>query len=229
MKIPCYLSMTATEFTQCSEFPKYAAWMACHFSPYGTGLTNIPSHLPKGTLLILNDRTPVHGHEPKQIRQSLEDTVTALGCCAVLLDLQRADCGETDAIVKEILTLPFPVCVSEIYAKELDCPIFLPPTPLTLTPAEYLSPWKGRDIWLDITTECSVFTVAENGSHSSLCKSTGDFPFHDAQRYCHYRTELKNNTAHFYLHRTKEDLADLLNISADFGVTKAVGLWQELK
>ena len=229
MEIPLYLSMTAAEFNQCTEFPKFCAWMACHFSPYGTGLTNMPRHLPKESLLILNDRTPVHRHEPKQIRQSLEDTINAFGCCAVLLDFQRGDCAETADIIQDLLTLPCPVCVSDIYARNLDCPVFLPPIPLTLTPEEYFTPWNGREIWLDVTTECTVFTVTEEGSHNSLCKPIGDFPFQEAQRHFHYRTELQSNSVRIYLHRTKEDLSDLLDHCAAFGVTKGVGLWQELK
>ena len=229
MEIPLYLSMTAAEFAHCGVFPRHTAWIACHFSPYGTGLTNLPAHLPKGSLLILNDRTPVHRHDPIQIRQTLEHTVSNLDCCGVLLDMQQRSSPETLKIVRELLTLSCPVCVSDIYGKDLNCPVFLPPVPLTLTPEEYFAPWKGREIWLDAAVSSSVLTVNEKGCFHTPCCSGGDFPFFEERLLCHYRTEQCGNSAQFYLHRTKEDLIALLRKSAAYGVTTGVGLWQELK
>lgn len=228
MEIPLYLSMTAAEFAQCGTFPKHTAWMACHFSPYDTGLTNLPARLPKGAMLILNDRTPVHRHDPKQIRQVLADIVSTLGCRAVLLDMQHPNCPETHAIIQEVLTLPCPVCVSDIYAKELDCPVFLPPIPLTHTPEAYFSPWKGREIWLDVAADSVEVIVTPKGCHSRLYNPVGTFPFHEENLCCHYRAELQDDRARFYLHRTKADIFDLLDKSAAYGVTTGVGLWQEL-
>ena len=228
MEIPLYLSMTAAEFAQCRKLPAHTAWMACHFSPYSTGLTNIPAYLPKGSLLILNDRTPIHKHDPMQIRLILEEIVSSFDCCAVLLDLQRGNSSEAKEIIKQLLTLPCPVCISDVYAEELNCPVFLPPVPLTLSPEEYLKPWKGREIWLDAATECAVFTVNNKGCQPQSCKPTDIFPHRDKQLYCHYRTELQENAVQFYLYRTKEDITDLLAHCAAFGVTTGVGLWQEL-
>ncbi len=228
-EIPLYLSMTAAEFAHCSIFPKHTAWMACHFSPYGTGLTNIPNHLPKGSLLIVNDRTPVHRHDPMQIRQALQNTVATLDCCGVLLDMQQKGSPETLIIIKELLNLSCPVCVSDIYGKDLDCPVFLPPVPLTLAPEEYFAPWKGREIWLDAAIDCSVLTVNEKGCFHTPCRPNGDFPFFEERLHCHYRTEQHGSSAEFYLRRTKEDLMALLRRSTDYGVTKGVGLWQELR
>jgi len=229
MAIPLYLSMTAAEFAHCEAFPTHTAWMACHFSAYGTGLTNLPQHLPKGALLILNDRTPVHGHDPKQIRQALADTVAAFGCQGVLLDLQQENQPQTKAIITEILTLPCRVCVSDKYAKDLDCPVFLPPVPLTTSAEEHLTTWKGREIWLDVAAESAVFTVTGKGCHTYACPATGEYPFREDRLYCHYRIEPQKDAVRFYLRRTKEDLANLLAQSAAFGVTTGVGLWQELK
>ena len=229
MAIPLYLAKTAAEFATNAEQPEKLAWMACHFSPYGTGLTNLPPQLPDGSLLILNDRTPVHGHDAKRIRETLEEAVTQLSCCGLLLDFQRPDCPETEIIVKELLTLPCPVCVSDLYARELDCPIFLPPVPLTVPVEEYLSPWQGREIWLEAATGCVSFTVTENGCSVSPFQQKGDFPFRDERLHCHYRTELRDDSAIFHVSRSKADLVALLEESSSFGVAKAVGLWQELE
>ncbi len=228
MEIPLYLSMTAAEFAQCRKLPAHTAWMACHFSPYSTGLTNIPAYLPKGSLLILNDRTPIHKHDPIQIRQILEEIVSSFDCCAVLLDLQRGNSPEAKEIIKQLLTLPCPVCISDIYAKELNCPVFLPPVPLTLSPEEYLKPWKGREIWLDTALEGAVFTLNKHGCQIAQQSFDHELPFREDQLFCHYRTEAHSEIVQFYLQRTKQDIQDLLQHSAAFGVTTGVGLWQEL-
>ena len=228
MGIPLYLSMTAAEFAGCLKFPDHMAWMACHFSPYSTGLTNLPARLPKGAILILNDRTTIHGHDPKQVRQMLADTAAAFACSGVLLDLQQPDNPEAREIIREVLTLPCPVCVSDIYAKELDCPVFLPPVPLTVSPKDHFAPWQGREIWLEAAEDSTVFTVDKDGCHSKTHPPSENFPFRDAPLCCHYRIESQEDCIRFYLRRTKEDLADLLALSAAFGVTTGVGLWQEL-
>ena len=71
MVLPLYLAMTAAEIRANTDFPPNIGYMACHFSPYGTGLSNCPAHLPEGSMLILNDRTPVYGHCPERIAQQL--------------------------------------------------------------------------------------------------------------------------------------------------------------
>ena len=50
MAIKGYLAMTAAEIAAAGA-PAYGlAYMACHFSPYGTGLVNLPRELPEGRL-----------------------------------------------------------------------------------------------------------------------------------------------------------------------------------
>ena len=73
MAIPLYLAMTAREFRICKTVPANMAWMACHFSPYGTGLSNLPTSLPPGSMIILNDRTPICGHDPELIAAQLKE------------------------------------------------------------------------------------------------------------------------------------------------------------
>ena len=229
MAIPLYLSMTAAEFAACRELPVQTAWMACHFSPYGTGLTNLPRQLPPDSLLILNDRTPICGHDPVLVCQTLLECIQQLHCRGLLLDFQRPNCRETAALVKKAASLPCPVCISDIYAKDLDCPVFLPPVPLTLSPEAHLSPWKGREIWLEAATEHTVFTVTANGCTEASGPAEGDFPFREDRLHCRYRTELQGDRAVFYLSRSRADLNTLLEEAASLGVTMAVGLWQELQ
>ena len=58
MGISHYLAMTGVEIAAAEALPENIAYMACHFSPYGTGLTGAPEVLPKHSMLILNDRIP---------------------------------------------------------------------------------------------------------------------------------------------------------------------------
>ena len=90
MAIRSFLAMTAAEFATAGTLPEYVAWMACHFSPYGTGLTNLPPTLPPGSLLILNDRIPICGHDPERIAGQLLQTAETTQCTGVLLDFQCA-------------------------------------------------------------------------------------------------------------------------------------------
>lgn len=224
-----YLAMTAAEFRSCKELPKKLAWMACHFSPYGTGLTNLPLSLPERSLLILNDRTPVQRHDPGRIYDQLAETADALNCQAVLLDFQR-DSGETAAIVDELLKLPCPVIVSEKYAGSQDCPVFLPPVPLLKTVNEHIAPWQGRQIWLESALDGAVITVTENGSYSvPLCAGDkAEYSFEDSDLHIHYSMNVSDQRAVFTLQRTRDDLDQLLSQAKKIGVKAAVGLYQEL-
>ena len=84
MGLPLYLAMTGGEISGAREVP-HPAWMACHFSPYGQALTNIPRELPEGAMLILNDRVPCQGHSPALAAQQLAEAVIRLGCDSVVV------------------------------------------------------------------------------------------------------------------------------------------------
>ncbi len=231
MAIPRYLAFTSAEFASCQELPAHSAWMACHFSPYGTDLTNLPDQLPPGCLLILNDRTPVHGHDPQRIRKTLEEAAVHLQYSALLLDLQRPDCPETQRIVDELLTLPCPVCVSQPYAASRDCPVFLPPVPPNILLWEYLAPWKGRQIWLEAALNSVTLTVSSDGCAAEAQEHCDgeSYPHADGNLHCHYRLELAGEHCKICMKRTTDDLLSLLSEAEELGVAAAVGLYQELK
>lgn len=230
MKIPLYLSLTAAEFRVCQELPTHSAWMACHFSSYGTGLTNLPRQLPEGSLLILNDRTPVHHHDPKQICDTLVDVMEQFHCRGILLDLQRTDCPHAAAIVVEAAKLPCPVIVSEPYAKGHSCPVFLPPSPIHIPLKEYLAPWQGREIWLEAALDSAAITVTQSGStlQPHPYEAQAEYPFLDEDLHCRYRMDAAEDHVRFILQRNPEDVATLLEEAGDSGVAGAIGLWQEL-
>jgi len=229
MGIPLFLAMTAAEFMATTKKPDKVAWMACHFSPYGTGLTNLPRTLPENSLLILNDRTPFCGHEPEAVSQMLLQTAEEFRCRGILLDLQRPGCEKIGRIIKRVLTLPLPVAVSDLYASKYDCPVFLSPPPPHKALADHAAPWQGREIWLETALDSCTITVTKEGSQVLPSPpSSGDFPFQDDTLHCHYRIETGQEQICFSLQRTREDVASLLQEAEALGVTCAIGLYQEL-
>jgi hypothetical protein len=231
MALPLYLALTAGEFQNCSPLPEHTAWMACHYSPYGLGLSNSPRQLPEGAMLILNDRTPAQGHDPALIASQTEECARRFRCSRILLDFQRTDSVENLAVARAVLSAAScPVGVSDIYAKELDCPVFLPPVPPHTALDNYLAPWRGREIWLEAALAGETATVTEQGSiFSSLSPPPpADISLTDPTLHCHYQIETGNDYIAFKLWRTREDLDLLLEEGEKHGITAAIGLWQEL-
>lgn len=225
MGLPLYLALTAPEFTTCSLLPKYPAWMACHFSPYGTGLCNLPPNLPENTMVLLNDRIPPDWHDPAYIL----DQLAQLHCDCILLDFQRETNPETEQIVRAIVESESrPVGVTPQYGSGLSCPLFLPPVPMDIPIKDYLAPWHGREIWLEAATDRLCYTVTAQGSVPGPLSQIPVQGFPEEPLFCHHRVEIFADRAEFALWRTREDLDALLDAAAPFGVTKAIGLWQEL-
>lgn len=230
MEIPLYLAMTAAEFHAAQALPTKPAWMACHFSPYGTGLSNIPQTLPPGAMLMLNDRIPLCGHDPQSVAQTLCDTAKALESDCILLDLQRKPCDGCMNVIRAVLKQAgCPVGVSALYAKELDCPVLLPPIPPHRAPKEALAEWAGREIWLELSAEGTEIEVTEQGSrYTPLPGFQVPSDSHaEEELLCHYKIITEEDRILFQIGRTPEDQAALIQAAIGCGVTKAVGLWQE--
>lgn len=230
MAILPFLAMTAAEMAKVSDFPPKIAWMACHFSPYGLGLSNLPQRLPPHALLLLDDITPIREHDPQRITEQLLNCLESLNCHGVLLDFQRPDVPETAVLVNHLTqTLPCPVIVSESYASELSCPVFLPPVPPSVALEEYISPWEGRSIWMEIGLTGELLTLTEQGCEAVPLpfpnEASEGFP--EKALHCHYRIETNEKSARFTLWRTEKDLAALLEEAEGLGISGAVGLYQE--
>lgn len=227
MPLPIYLAMTAAEFEKSSCLPPNVAWMACHFSPYGTGLSNFPAHLPEGAMLILNDRTPICGHDPALIADQLQELVDKHKCSRVLLDLQRPNNADTESVVKTILgVLNCPVAVSHRYAEGLPCPAFLPPVPLLQSPQAYLQPWQDRQIWLEIGQEEALYTVTEKGCSCRAMEDPAAMPHIDEALCCRYGISPGENCVGFPVRKDRNRLMAALEKLPQ--VTCLVGLYQEL-
>ena len=230
MPFPIYLAMTAAEFCQKPPEMYSMGYMACHFSPYGTGLSNVPETLPPGSMLILNDRTPVCGHDPQLIARQLAQAAEALQCSRVLLDLQRPAEALTAQIAQAaVQALPCPTAVSACYADGLRCPVLVPPVPLLQPPGDYLQPWQGREIWLEIAPQRSNFVITEAGCREDTYCPDAHAPIHwDNELCCRYSMQTNGAQVIFSVKRDKDALHQLLQQARPFGVTCGVGLYQEL-
>ena len=228
MALPLYLAQTAAEMAG-NPLSGSCAYMACHFSPGGRGLSNLPEMLPTGAMLILDDSSPMADHDPALILKQLADVISRHSCESLLLDFQRSGLPAQQELAKLLCNaLPCPVCVSEIYAHGLACPVFLPPVPPDRLLMDHLAPWQGREIWLDAALDGITLTLTESGCTADPFFDFPEDGLTDKYLNCHYTIETTAKSAIFRLWRTREDLNALLAEAESQGITKAVGLWQEL-
>lgn len=225
MGLPFYLAMTAAEIRCAQSLPASVAYMACHFSPYSTGLSNLPDVLPPGSILMLNDRIPIHGHDPLRIRTQLWEALEEFSCDALVLDLQRPELPEQLSLCGSLVEgLPCPVAVSELYATELDCPVFLSAPQIDCPLAEYIAPYRDREIWLEAAPDARCFTVTKEGcSVHPLSEPPGESCLEDKALHCRYSFEADKQAARFHLWRTADDLKDI----REPRITRLIGLYQE--
>lgn len=229
MKIARYLAMTAEEFSASPNLSNGIAWMSCRFSADGTSLSNLPENLPAGAMLILDDSISPKNQDPKNIAKTIGNIIKRQDLAGLLLDFQHLNSPKLLQIARELIQLDCPVCVTEHYANCLDCPVFLPPIPLTVPIKEYIIPWRNREIWLEIAPSCEEITVNPKGMKIQQILNSLECPFNDQTLHCHYKISKTDDCIKFTLQRTKEDLEDLLKEAASLGITTAVGLYQELK
>ena len=225
------LAMTAAEMRNISEIPPRIAWMACHFSPYGLGLSNLPKGLPPGSLLILDDCTPPGRHDPELVAEQLTQCAETLECCGILLDFQRPGNDETANLTACLIQTSFPcsVCISEIYSQNTTNPVFLPPCPHHRSLQEYIAPWHGREIWLDLAVDAETITLTESGATITPFP-LGEIPesgFPEPKLHCHYSIETNSDSARFTLWRAREDLKALMQEAQSLGIQTFVSLFQE--
>lgn len=230
MEIRHYLALTASEFTSAADFPSHCAWMACHFSPYGTGLSNLPCSLPENSLLTLNDRISFQEHNPERIREQLIQAASTLKCSAVLLDFQQENSRELKELAAYLSSgLPCPTVVSDSYADGLDCPVFLGPCPHHIALPDHTAPWHNRELWLDLAMNAEIIFLTDTGA-SIHDMPWGEIPeggFADTPLHCHYAMETGKDSARFRLWRTQEDLQALKDAAITLGIRNFVGLYQE--
>lgn len=228
MAITQYLAMTAAEMA-IAPLPQHTAWMACHFSPYSTGLTNMPGKLHQGSLLILNDRTPIHCHDPERVCLELNTLLNQFRCMGLLVDFQNPVCPEAQALAAYLGShLDFPMGISPNYPVE-NAAVFLPPVPTDVAVENYLQQWAGREIWLEAALEGQNITLTPEGAvyAPNRCQAF-DIIHEEISLHCHYAIKEAPEGITFHTWRTPEDLNALLEEAGNLGVQCSVGLYQEL-
>lgn len=220
-----FLAVTGRESE--SLRPKRTAYMACHFSASGSGLSNMPRALPGGSILLLDDSMPVQGHNPDTVAQQLNELVKNFSVQAVLLDFQRPPTEDSKRMVTAILqSCSCTAAVTPAYAQK-GFPVFLPPPPVNKPLAEYLKPWNK--VFLELASEGLEITVTKDGSQFSSVYPASPLPLEDKRLHCHYSVKVFPGKAIFTLSRSREDLATLAREAEKLGVLGTVGLYQELQ
>ena len=221
-------AMTPQEISCIRPLPPGAAWMSCHFN--GTGITDLPENLPQGSLLILDDSIPPDHPEPERILHQLTESIGKLHCEALLLDFQRPGNQEFPELIRLLQKgLSCPVGVSEPYGRDSDGPVFLPLLPPHRSLEDWIQPWEGHEIWLEVGPAPESASVTGKGtSFSSPHTPLPPCPHRHKKLRCHYGIELKEEEILFTLLRTSEDLKALTQDAEALGVTRTVGLYQEL-
>ncbi len=231
MDITRYLAVTAWEYSQ-ATYTTPIAWMACHFSPYETGLSNIPDNLPRDSMVILNDRTPPNGHDQGMIADQLNRLGDLFQIKRFLLDFQRENDPETISLVAFLTEKVIgSVAVTEKYAKHCNSPVFIS-CPLPHQTLSYsISKWKNRELWLELGTESEIITICKNDYNCDIFQelSLSEKDYIDTNLHCRYRTDVFDNCVRLTLERSEKELDLLMNEAEKLGIKIAVGLFQQFK
>lgn len=222
----------AQTYREMEQFPQQnTAYMACHFSPYSKGLSNIPPYLPEGSILLLDDSMPAQEHDPELVARQLAEFIQQFPVKAILLDFQGAKNAPCESMVDAILQdVPCPVAVTLRYAAKRNCPVFLSPCPVNVPLQKHLAPWLKQGVFLEIGTESTEITVTqEKSTYVPMPFGTEKtLPLTDSKLHCHYQVEVSSEKAVFTLQRNLGDLASLAEEALQLGVQGVVGLFQEL-
>ena len=222
-----FLARTCREME--NPLPRRFAYMALHFSAYTKGLSNFPEKLPEGSMILLDDSLEPVDHDPEMVVGQLTELVGRFSPFAVLLDFQRPVTKELEIMAECIVkALPCSVGVTESYARNLGCSVFLPPPPANKALGDYLAQWKKQGVYLEIAPEGLEFTVTEAGSTKMQIPVVSGLSLTDERLHCHYNVEVLQDRAVFTICRYKEDLAQLVQEAEGLGVLGCVGLYTEL-
>ena len=230
MAIVRYLAMTGAEFCSCTQYPPHIGWLACHFSPSGVGLSNIPKVLPAGSLLIVDDSLPFIDHDPELICDQLQQAIGKFGLSAAVLDFQRGHNPHLQSLTALLQSkLPCPVFAPPDYVQS--GAVFLPPCPLHTPVDRYLKPYQGRQILLDTTPFSEIIHVTQ---HRADYQAISPLPFEgnyhwDYRLYCHYEIATDGNCVSFTLQRNRESFNEWSAYVESLGVIAMIGLDQEWK
>ncbi len=230
MGIKGYLAMTAAEFSKANH-ESSPAWMSCHFSLWGEGLTNLPVTLPQGSMVILDDSNPPNVHDVEIIKSQMGKLCQQLNPECILLDFQKPGNSKTAEIALALVTsLPCPVGISQQYAKGLSCPVLLDCPQPSATLRSSAAAFGGRELWLELAPERQTLALTEEGCHitEEALSQLNPPHFFDQETASCYHWTLTQGKATFYVQRDLNCLQKLLLEAEQIGISRAVGLYQQL-
>lgn len=230
MDLQCYIAFTAAEIYAADHIICTPAWMACHFSTYHTGLSNLPQRLTPDSMVIVNDRTPPHKHDKQLIVEQLNRLADTLRVQCFLLDFQRKEQDETHEIAQYLsANLNRPTGISEAYGQTGSGPVFvsMPPPHGSLT--QHMEKLRDRELWLELATEEELAVVDSNGCSffSGEIMPHSDQLFYDKTLHSKYCLQLDSSSAKFHIRRDEHCIAGILEEAKKLGIKKAVGLYQQ--
>ena len=226
MALPVYLALTEGEFRLPTRKPAHLVWMGIRFTESGT-LVGFPEVFPAGGILTVNDSSPLPEKCPPEAIKILQQWVEQFRPSAVLMDMQRS--GAAPEVMKALSRgLPCPVAVSAPYADILPGPVLLPPIPLYRDPEDFLAPWAGREIWLEISPLGQVVRLTETGRDIRFAPASPEAQEHPGP-CSHYTIRKGPDFIEFRFRRTSEDTAALFAAAEKYGVTKLFGLYWEYR
>ena len=212
MALPLYLAMGPEEMAAASPLPRHPGV----FLP-------AEGALPPGTMAILDDRLPFR-FDPARIAGAAE-------AAGVLLDFERKPDGDSADTANALFqALSCPVAAPPGFVDDPACAVFLPPCPLHVPLAEYLLPWQGREVWLDVTMQQQTVTVTPSGTRYGPVTPADrqEGGWFDAVLLCRCISEISADAVRFTLFDTPQTLKQKLSRAETLGVSRAVGLYQEL-
>ena len=230
MDLPCYLAVTGAEFFHMSQYPEHLGWMACHFSDSSSGLSNLPMILPPQSMLILNDQFPPNGHDQETITKQLTALVEKLDVSSVLLDFETASSESADLAKHLCLTLPCPVAVTELYGHCTSGPVLLEMPPPHRSLQSRITPWSGRELWLELVPETQLAKITEDGCRflPAAYNAMPDDALSSPQTQSRYKVFTYPDHAEILVGRQWPQLLDMLAQAYQLGFTRSVGLYQQL-
>lgn len=228
MKIPLYLAVTSDEISKNVNLPTNTAWMSIRFDQAGDGLFNFPpAPFDKG-ILILDDYHPYSQHSCEKICHQLKNYMGENNYTGLLLDFQRPRDENLYNLARMLESeLSCKVAMPPNYCND-ESIVFLPPPAPAVSPEDYLKPWTGHEIWLDLTTQAYAMHFTIHGI--SECEAQQDaFPFYDKDLCTHYHVKADTEGITFSFQRTREDCMSMLEEMEAFHVRAAFSLYREME
>lgn len=220
-----YLAMTAADAAFSGQDPGKPAWMACRFSPAGTALENLPEGLPEGAILMLDD-----SREPKEevVAEAvfrLRMACQQLTVRGLLLDFLRRGNPVLAQLAKHLREeLNCMVAAPAEYAG--DGAVFLPSPPLHKPLSEYLAPWQGRQIVLELAQENQCWRITPEGS-TLTGETAGDTDAENRDLHVRWGIRRERDALRVSLRRGLPELEALEAEAARLGVPIGIGLYQD--